>query len=317
MGRRTSPILPKLPILGLQVASPFKLGQKKSRVYNGKSCAFPAKSVGSFGRRRIWFALRDNRRIRYTRPFEMHGIEQVVESVIAQDIKRFLAEFIGKSKKPDLLATYFFFLEKKHNICPVLFVREKMIYQSKQTILSRVEKEGKLWRKTEIKIQVGTPPVNNKTKKIYICPFTGKAFGDNTHPNPQDAIYDWVSKCKENKERIDGVRVKRFFVSEDPEVIKNYVEKRKEPISKTVFSSGITGKLFNSKQAVIEDFEKNQLKEIAFTEVPRQNRFQIEKHFLEFIEQQLDEAKISSFVEAMNTYEEFSTHVKRWVEESK
>jgi len=226
-------------------------------------------------------------------------------------------EFISRSKKPDLLTTYFFFLEKKHDIRPVLFVREKMIYQSKQNILSKVEKEGKLWRETEIKIQVGAPPVNEKTTKIYICPFTGKAFGDNTHPNPQDAIYDWVSKCPENKERLDGVRVKRFFVSEDPEVIKNYIQKRNKPISKTVFSSGVTGKLFNSKQAVIEDFEHNQLKSIPFIDVPRQNRFQIEAHFLEFIEKQLDESKISAFVEAMNTYEEFSTHVKRWIEENK
>lgn len=75
-------------------------------------------------------------------------------------------------------------------------------------------------------------------RKIYICPFTGKVFGDNTHPNPQDAIYDWVSKCPENKERLDGIKVKRFFVSEDPDVIKNYIQKRREPISKIVFRLG-------------------------------------------------------------------------------
>ena len=54
------------------------------------------------------------------------------------------------------------------------------------------QKEGKLWRETEIKIQVGQPSVNEDTQKIYICPFTGKVFGDNTHPNPQDAIYEPV-----------------------------------------------------------------------------------------------------------------------------
>ncbi|WP_420421857.1 DUF2709 domain-containing protein [Simkania sp.] len=241
----------------------------------------------------------------------------MTNSVITKSLKDLLADFLKNNKKADLLTTYFFFLEKKYNIQPVCFLREKTIYQSKEEILKKAEDEGKLWRETEIKIQVGTPAVNEGTKKIYICPFTGKVFGDNTHPNPQDAIYDWVSKCPENTERVDGMRVKRFFVSEDPEVIKNYIQKRKEPITKIVFSSGLTGKLFNSKKAVIEDFEKNQLKAMPLLDVPSQNRFQIEAHFLSFIEEQLDETKITAFVEAMSEHDEFSTHVERWVEENK
>ena len=241
----------------------------------------------------------------------------MASSVSTKSLKDLLADFLKNNKKADLLTTYFFFLEKKYNIQPVLFLREKTIYQSKEEILKKAEEEGKLWRETEIKIQVGTPAVNEGTKKIYICPFTGKVFGDNTHPNPQDAIYDWVSKCPENTERIEGMRVKRFFVSEDPEVIKNYIQKRKEPITKIVFSSGLTGKLFNSKKAVIEDFETNQLKPMPLLDVPSQNRFQIETHFLNFIEEQLDESKITAFVEAMSEHDEFSTHVERWVEENK
>ena len=77
---------------------------------------------------------------------------------------------------------------------------------------------------TEIKIGQDTRSVNEQTKKIYICPFSGKVFGDNTHPNPQDAIYDWVSTCAENNERVGGLRVKRFFVSEDPEMIQQTKE---------------------------------------------------------------------------------------------
>ena len=127
----------------------------------------------------------------------------------------------------------------------MLFVKEKTIYQSKDALVKKVDEEGKLCRETEIKIKIGKPSVNTKTKKIYICPYSGKVFGDNTHPNPQDAIYDWVSKCPENTERANGMRVKRFFVSEDPAVIKNYVQEHKKTISKTVFSSGVTGKLFN------------------------------------------------------------------------
>ncbi len=235
--------------------------------------------------------------------------------VITENLKDELHKFLKKNKKADLITTYLFFLEKKHRICPVLFIRDKTIYQSQEQLLKRLEDEGKLWRETEIKIQMGQPTVNVETKKIYICPFTGKVFGDNTHPNPQDAIYDWVSKCPENTERVGGLRVKRFFVSEDPEVIANYIVKRKEPVTKIVFSSAVTGKLFNSKEAVIDDFLKNQLKPLSLTEVPSQNRFQIEALFLAFIQQQLEESRIASFVEAMGKIDEFSSFMEQWLEE--
>ncbi len=237
-------------------------------------------------------------------------------NIISDKTKTCLFNFLKKHKKADLLTTYFFFLEEKHGIEPVLFIKEKTIFQSKPQLLKKLENEGKLWRETEIFIQVGVQSVNEDTIKVYICPFTGKVFGNNTHPNPQDAIYDWVSKCPENKERVDGMKVKRFLVSEDPEIIKSYIKKRKEPIAKTVFSSGVTGKLFNSKKSVIEDFEKNQLRPMKLVEVPGQNRFKIEEHFLSFIQEQLEDSKISHFVEEMNKYDEFTKHVERWIEEN-
>lgn len=236
--------------------------------------------------------------------------------VISENLKDEVLKFLKRTKKADLITTYLYFLEKKFNIRPVLYAREKTIYQSQEDLIQRLEKEGKLWRETEIKIQVGQQSVNEQTQKIYICPFTGKVFGDNTHPNPQDAIYDWVSKCPENTERAGGLRVKRFFVSEDPEVIKNYIVKVKEPITKIVFSSVVTGKLFNSKQAVIDDFIKNQLKSLELIEVPNQNRYQIEEHFLTFIQAQLEEGKISSFVEAASKIEEFSSYMDQWLEDA-
>ena len=236
--------------------------------------------------------------------------------VIDQTLKDLLLNYLKRHKKADLLTAYFFFLEKKHHIQPVLFLRQKTIYQSKSQLLHQLEKEGKLWRETEIIIQVGLPSVNEATKKIYICPFTGKVFGDNTHPNPQDAIYDWVSKCPENKERMNGMRVKRFFVSEDPDIIKTYIKKRRKPITKIVFSSGVTGKLYASRQAVIDDFENNQIKSMELVDVPSQNRFKIEERFLSFIQKELDDAKISHFVDALSQYQEFEGHVKRWLEEN-
>ena len=235
--------------------------------------------------------------------------------VISENLKEELAKFLKKNKKADLISAYLFFLEKKYNIHPVLFIREKVIYQSQDALIKKLEEHGKLWRETEIKIQVGQQSVNEHTKKIYICPFTGKVFGDNTHPNPQDAIYDWVSNCPENKERVGGLKVKRFFVSEDPEVIKNYIVKLKAPITKIVFSSAVTGKLFNSKAAVIDDFMKNQLKPFSLAEATNQNRFQLEDEFLAFIQKHLEESKISAFVESMNGFDEFSSYVEQWTEE--
>lgn len=237
--------------------------------------------------------------------------------VISETLKNELLKFLKKNKKSDLVTTYLLFLEKKFNIAPVLFIRDKMIYQSQADLIKKLEMHGKLWRETEIKIQYDQQGVNPQTKKVYICPFTGKVFGDNTHPNPQDAIYDWVSKCPENKERIEGLRVKRFFVSEDPDIIKNYIVKRKDPINKMVYSSAITGKIFNSRQAVIEDFIKNQLRPIPLEEVPNQNRFQIEEEFLSFIQTHLDETKINSFVESLSQHDEFSSYIDEWLVEEK
>jgi hypothetical protein len=236
---------------------------------------------------------------------------------VSETLKDELLRFLKKNKKADLITTYLLYLEKKFNIDPVLFIRDKMIFQSQEELVKKLESQGKLWRETEIKIQYGQQSVNEQTKKIYICPFTGKVFGDNTHPNPQDAIYDWVSKCPENKERVGGLKAKRFFVSEDSEVIKNYIIKRKEPVTKVVYSSAVTGKLFNSKEAVMDDFVKNQLKQIPLEEVPNQNRFQIEETFLAFIQKQLEESKINSFVESLSQHEEFSSYIDQWMEEVK
>jgi hypothetical protein len=233
---------------------------------------------------------------------------------ISTEQKNELLKFLKKNRGADLATAYLAFVEEKYRLHPVLFPKDKTIYQSMDALVAHLEKEGKLWRETEITIQFGQPSVNEDTKKIYICPFTGKVFGDNTCPNPQDAIYDWVAKCPENKERIGGLPVKRFFVSEDPEVIKNYIGHRKASMKKVVYSSAVTGKLFNSKAAVIEDFKKNHTKTLTFLEVQNQNRFQLEEQFLEFIQNLLSEDKIAKFVEALSQHEEFESYLEKWVE---
>ena len=233
---------------------------------------------------------------------------------LSGDLKKKLLDFLKKNRKVDLISIYLYYIENKFNIKPVLFPKEKTIYQSLENLLKHLEIDNKLIRETEIKIRFGQQSVNEDTKKIYICPFTGKVFGDNTHPNPQDAIYDWVSSCPENKERIGGLQAKRFFVSEDPKVIQNYLTKRKEPMVKTVYSSAISGKLFNSKEAVIEDFKKKQIKYLSLQEVQNQDRYEIEDHFLSFLQEQLTEEKIAKFVEELSKHKEFERYLEKWVE---
>jgi hypothetical protein len=233
---------------------------------------------------------------------------------ITTDQKNGLLKFLKKTKGADLVTAYLAFIEETHHLHPILFPREKTIYQSMESLLKKLESTGKLWRETEITIQFGQPSVNDQTKKIYICPFTGKVFGDNTHPNPQDAIYDWVSKCPENKERVGGLPAKRFLVSEDPEVIRNYIGEKRTSIKKVVYSSAVTGKLFNSKQSVIDDFKKNHVKPMTFLEVQNQNRFQIDDEFLGFIQKYLTEEKIASFVEALSDHPEFKPYLDKWIE---
>lgn len=235
---------------------------------------------------------------------------------ISDDLQEDLKTFLKDNPEAELVVTYLFYVERKLRLKPVLFVPDKMIYQDVEEAILALEKENKLWHEAEIKISLGQPSVNEQTRKIYVCPYTGKVFGDNTHPNPQDAIYDWVAKCPENKERVGGLKAKRFFVSEDPALIASYIAKSKpkEPITKTVYSSVLNGKLFSTRQSVIEDFKKNYLKEMTLFEVQNQNKFQIEEHFLNFIQKQLADDKITSFVEALAEIDAFLPYVTRWVE---
>jgi hypothetical protein len=88
----------------------------------------------------------------------------------------------------------------------------------------------------------------------------------------------------------------------------------KTMITKVVYSSVMSGKLFNSKESVVADFRKNYLKPMSLEEVQNQNRFNIEEKFLAFLKQQLVEDKITSFVEALAESEEFLPYVEQWIE---
>lgn len=236
---------------------------------------------------------------------------------ISEEAKKSLLKFLAANPKAGLVPAYLFFLEKKFHLKPVLFQKGKMIFQGADEAVRKLESEGGLYHGAEVFIQFGQQSVNQSTKRIYICPFTGKVFGDNTHPNPQDAIYDWVSTCPENTERVGGLRVKRFYVSEDPELIKSYAEKEKPPgkIVKSVFSSRLNNRIFATKQAVIEDFKKHYLKPLTLVDVQSQNKYQIEESFLTFIQNHLSEDKLTNFFEALNSHEEFEDYINEWIGE--
>lgn len=235
---------------------------------------------------------------------------------ISEKTKKKLAKYLKENKNAELVNAYLCYLEDAYSLKLVACPKEKKIYQSEREAIKILEDQGKIWHETEIKIGFSPQSVNSETKKIYICPFTGKVFGDNTNPNPQDAIYDWVSKCPENTERVGGLRVKRFFVSDDPEVIKNYASKErpKTPITKVVYSSVLSGKLYNSKDTVVSDFKKHYLQPISLIEVQNQNKFEIEEHLLKFIEDHLTEEKVAAFVESLAEFEEFTPYIEMWVE---
>ncbi|MCB1113497.1 MAG: DUF2709 domain-containing protein [Chlamydiia bacterium] len=241
----------------------------------------------------------------------------MTSTMISEKLKKSLKEYLSENPFAELVQTYLFFIEKKYNIQAVLFPPGKKIYESEEKALKSLEADNKVWHETEIKISFSPSAVNENTKKIYICPFSGKVFGDNTHPNPQDAIYDHVAKCPENNERVGGLKSKRFFVSEDPEVIKSYIPKvkPKEAIKKVVYSSVLSGKLFNTKEAVIADFKKNYLKPMTLFEVQNQNRFEIGDDLLAFIQKELTEEKVTEMVEALSEDKDFKEAIDRWIEE--
>ncbi len=229
-------------------------------------------------------------------------------------LKKDFLSYLKPKRKPDLITSYLHYIGKRDIISPIVCPRYKLIFKSLEDALKTLEKDGRIWRETRIHIGQETAVVNEQTRKIYICPFSGKVFADNTHPNPQDAIYDWVAKCSQNTERKDGLVVKRFFVSEDPGIISNYIEETKEPITKVVYSSALTGALYQDKETILKEFKEKYVKSFSLEEIQNQNRFEIEKGLLAYIQEQLEEDKVSSFIEGLAEHEEFMPYIEKWLE---
>ena len=61
-------------------------------------------------------------------------------NMITEEIKKNLLKFLQKNKKVDLVTIFFLFLEKKYDLKPVLFPKEKKIYQSLDHLIEKLEK---------------------------------------------------------------------------------------------------------------------------------------------------------------------------------
>lgn len=222
-----------------------------------------------------------------------------------------LLKFLKKTPTADAVIGYCAFIESKYRVKPVLYPRDRTIYRSIEDLSKRLESEGKLWRESEITIHFGKQSVNAETVKIYICPFCSYVIGNNMSSQPVDDMYDHLSlKCKNNTERVDGLPAKRFLVSEDLDLIKEHITERKAAVKKKVYTSA-SGKLFNSKEAVIEDFKKA-VKVVPFSEVvynPRE--FEIEESLNDLKDEQVTGEKIEAFLQALSKYTEFDSYVKR------
>ncbi|NGX36847.1 MAG: hypothetical protein K1000chlam1_01701, partial [Candidatus Anoxychlamydiales bacterium] len=55
------------------------------------------------------------------------------------------------------------------------------------------------------------------------------------------------------------------------------------------------------------------VKHLTLFEVQNQNRFEIEENFLKFIQEQLTEDKIKTFVEAISKFKEFEPYLEKWL----
>ena len=51
-------------------------------------------------------------------------------------------------------------------------------------------------------------------------------------------------------------------------------------------------------------------------QVTTQNRFELHDDFLQFLESNLEDSKVSAFVETLSTRDEFTKYITKWMEDS-
>jgi hypothetical protein len=230
---------------------------------------------------------------------------------ISPEHRNELLKFLKKHPSADAVEGYCAHIEQKYKLKPISAPREKVIGKSLDDLITHLEAQGKLWREKEITLQFGQQSVNETTVKIFICPFCHKAIGNNMDAHPADRMYEHVSTCKKNEKLGDGVPVKSFLVSEDIDLIKEHIKERRSSVKKVVYTSS-NGKLFNSKEAVLDDFKKNQIKPMTFFEAVQNPRdFELESRLEKIIHDEVVEEKIYAFLEELSKHADFETYVTR------
>lgn len=229
---------------------------------------------------------------------------------ISPEHRNELLKFLKKHPNADAVEGYCAHIEQKLKLKPMACPREKVIGKSLDDLIQFLDSQGKISRETEHTFHHGKQTVNVSTVKVYICPFCHIGIGNNMDAFPADRMYDHVSKCSKNTTLGDGVPLKSFSVSEDPEMIAEFITERKASVKKIVHTVG--SKVYSSKEAVLEDFKKNQIKPMTFYEVvlnPRE--FEIEKRLSAVIEEYVNEEKIIAFLETLSKHPEFEPYVKK------
>ena len=70
---------------------------------------------------------------------------------ISEEIFKHLLNFLKKNRNINLITAYLSYLSSKHDLDPVVFMKEKKIFLNRDHLIKTLEAENKLWRKTEIK----------------------------------------------------------------------------------------------------------------------------------------------------------------------
>lgn len=210
----------------------------------------------------------------------------------------------------DFTEVYLSIVRELYDIDPVYYVQNKTLYKNREDARRHLCEHGNAIETLKIVVHEEAPAVDENTSKIYICPFSGKVFGNNMFSHPEDAIYDWVAKLPNNEISNSGVRKKRFFVSTDRALIVSYLHPSEKQF-KIVYKIQGSGNLFLSQ----EDAELhliNSLGSMSLKNVLNQNKLVLEPSFLSLCQELLEESCIQKVSAILNDIPQLSEFNHIW-----
>ena len=194
---------------------------------------------------------------------------------------------------------YILILQHVHDIDPVVFLPNKVIFKNSEDAVHKLTTKAHTHNiaieTIKILMHRQAAVVNDETTKIYICPYTGKVFGNNTCNYPEDEIYDWVSTYATSNNIGTGTK---FFISSDKELINTYLSSNPDNY-KTVYKIQGNNQLFLDVVTAEKQLVKS-LVPMDLNSVLNQNKFQIEASFLKVCQHVLQDSYISKIVAVLN-----------------